>query len=61
MMWLQMPKSFVLHNKMLEKMKEENIASVKASSIGKIIPLLSPLLILSSADYRSIVRLMNVS
>ncbi len=44
-----------------EKMKEKNTPGVEASNIGKKIPLLTPLLIPSSADYGSILRLMNLS
>jgi hypothetical protein len=43
-----------------KKAKEENTPSVTASSIGKIIPLLTPLLIPNYVNYRSIMRLMNV-
>jgi hypothetical protein len=43
----------------LEKTKEKNILGVGASSIRKRIPLLTPLLIPSSTNYRS--KLMNVS
>jgi hypothetical protein len=42
-------------------MKEKNTPGVEASNIGKKIPLLTPLLIPSSADYGSILRLMNLS
>jgi len=44
-----------------KKTKEDNTPGVRTSSIGKRIPLLTPLLILNFADYRSIVKLMNLS
>jgi hypothetical protein len=65
-MRLQTTRSFVLYNKSIKednmkRQQEHTTPGVRASSIGKRIPLLTPLLIPSFADYHSIVRLMNVS